>query len=91
MKGDNLMNLTNKEIIYISGENIDYIQFRRLLEYKDIINHAYTLRNKTINYGPNLSKEDYLNNYKFLCQELGIDANNIVKPHQSHTSNVKVI
>lgn len=54
MKGDNLMNLTNKEIIHMSGENIDYIQFRRLLEYKDIINHAYTLRNKNINYEPNL-------------------------------------
>lgn len=85
------MNLTNKEIIHNFGENIDYIQFKRLLEYKNIINHAYTLRNDNINYGPNLSEEKYLNNYKFLCQELELDINNIVKPHQAHTDNVKII
>lgn len=85
------MNLSNKEIIHISGENIDYIQFRKLLQYKDTINHAYTLRSKNINYGPNLTKEEYKNNYNLLCQELNLNVNNIIRPYQQHTSNVKVI
>ena len=87
----NKMNLSNKEIIHIFGENIDYIQFRKLLQYKDTINHAYTLRNNNINYGPNLTKEEYKNNYNLLCQELNLNVNNIIRPYQQHTSNVKVI
>lgn len=84
------MNLSNKEIIHIIGENIDYIKFRRLLQYKEIT-HAYTLKHNTINYGPNLTKEEYKNNYNLLCNELNLDVNNIIRPNQQHTSCVKVI
>ena len=84
------MNLSNKNIIHIFGENIDYIQFKRLLKYKEL-SHAYTLRNNNINYGPTLTKEEYKNNYQSLCQRLNLNVNNIVRPNQQHTSNVKVI
>ena len=43
------MDLSNKNIIHIKNENIEYLQFRRLLEYKEII-HCYTLSNKNINF-----------------------------------------
>ena len=85
------MNLTNDNIIHTTGENIDYIQFRRLLEYKDIINHAYTLRNKDIYFGPNLEQDKYKENYNYLCKELNLNSNNIIKPEQKHTINIKII
>lgn len=85
------MNLTNNEIIHIIGENLDYIQFRRLLEYKDIINHAYTLKHKTINFGPNLKQEDCQKNYQALCQDLSLNVNHLVRPNQKHTNLVKII
>ena len=85
------MNLTNNEIIHISGENLEYIQFRRLLEYKDIINHAYTLKHPTIYFGPNLKNEECQKNYQALCQDLSLNVNHIVRPNQKHTNLVKII
>ena len=84
-------NLTNNEIVHKIGEKVEYIQFKRLLEYKDIISHAYTLRNENISFGPNLSLEEYNLNYKNLCKELNINHNNVVRPHQKHTANVYVM
>lgn len=84
-------NFTNNEIIHIVGENIEFIQFRRLLEYKDLITHAYTLRHENISFGPKLLLEEYNLNYKILCKQLNIEHNNVVRPHQKHTANVQVI
>lgn len=84
------MNLTNDKIIHITGENLDYIQFRKLLEYKELI-HAYTLKNNHINYGPNITMKEYVTNYNYLCKELNVNVNSIIKPDQQHTSNVKTI
>lgn len=53
-----MMNLTNDNIIHITGENLDYIQFKRLLKYKDILKHAYTLKHPTIYYNSNLTQEE---------------------------------
>lgn len=85
------MNLTNHNIIHISGENLEYIQFRRLLEYQDIMLHAYTLKHNKINFGPTLTPKERKQNYKALCQELNLDEAAIVRPHQNHTSCVKAI
>lgn len=85
------MNLTNDTIIHKVGENIEYIQFKRLLEYESIITHAYTLRHNKINFGPNLTIDEYTKNYKILCNELNLESKNIVRPFQKHTNNVKLI
>ena len=37
------MNLSNENVIHIKQDEIEYLQFRRLLEYKDNIIHAFTL------------------------------------------------
>ena len=37
------MNLSNKNIIHVKTDNVEYIQFKRLLEYKNIA-HCYTLK-----------------------------------------------
>jgi hypothetical protein len=38
------MDLSNENIIHVKDGDIEYIQFKRLLEYKDKLVHAYTLK-----------------------------------------------
>ena len=91
------MNLSNKNIIHIKRENNEYLQFRKLLEYSDLINHAYVIgldKNfRTARAGDKgLSNEEYekaVDSYKKICHELDLNYNDIVKTNQNHTDNVK--
>ena len=93
------MDLSNENIIHIKKDGIQYIQFRKLLEYKDIINHAYSL-GTNVNFRTSrankqsLEKEEYervINDYKALCNSIGSNYINVVKMNQEHTDNVKVV
>ena len=37
------MDLSNENVVHIKQNGVEYLQFRRLLEYKDNIIHAFTL------------------------------------------------
>ena len=79
------MDFSNKDIIHIKYPEIEYIQFKRLLDL-GIIN-AYTLRKDTLDFRRTSDKNEY--SYSILCEKLGIDANNITKGFQKHTANVR--
>ena len=38
-----MKDLSNKNVIHVKREGIEYLQFKKLLEYDEIINHAYCL------------------------------------------------
>lgn len=93
------MDLSNENVIYFKKDGIEYIQFKKLLEYKDIVNHAYSIGTDK-NYRteePNkeeLAKEDYqkaLQNYESLCQAIDSKSQYLVKTNQEHTDKVKVV
>lgn len=93
------MDLSNENIIHVKDEKIEYIQFRKLLEYKDILTHAYSLgtnlnfRTSTINK-EKLPEEKYnhaINSYKLLCDSIECDYRNLVKTNQEHTDCVKKV
>lgn len=93
------MDLSNENVVHIKKGKQEYLQFRKLLEYEDIITHAYSLgidknfRTAKVG-GVNLEKEEYdkaLGDYKELCKSIGCDYKNLVKTNQSHTDNVKVV
>lgn len=93
------MDLSNENIIHMKNKGIEYIQFERLLEYQDIINHAYSL-GTNVNFRTarankqSLEKEEYekaINDYKELCNSIGSNYINVVKTNQQHTNNVKVV
>lgn len=95
-----MTDLSNENVIHVKKDNIEYLQFRKLLEYKDIVQHAYclgTARNfRTVKSKGNQETNEQayqkaINDYKELCVELGEDYSNIVKPNQCHTKNVKVV
>ena len=92
------MELSNENIIHIKKEKIEYIQFRKLLEYKEI-SHAYSL-GTNLNFRtskPNKEKiekdklEKALNDYKSLCDSINCEYTNLIKPNQNHTKNIKII
>ena len=87
-----MRDLSNKDIIHIKRKNIEYIQFRRLLEYPNLI-HAFTLKKYGIDFGSNANfekeKTKYINNYKILAENLGINYQKIFRPLQTHTDVIK--
>ncbi len=66
---------------------MEYIQFKKLLEFN--IKHAYTLKSGDINFSEKSDKIDY--SLKKLANALNIKFENLVRPIQTHTNNVKSI
>ena len=90
--------LSNENIIHKNKDGIQYLQFRKLLEYSDTIAHAYSIgknvdfRTARINK-QELTKEEYekaINDYKNLCKAVDCNYINIVKTNQEHTNNIKI-
>ena len=99
MGGYTLKNLSNKNIVHIINNGVEYLQFKKLLEYKDTIAHAYSL-GININYRTarvdkkEIPKDEYekaINNYKNLCSSIGVNYLNVVKTNQEHTDNIKIV
>ncbi len=93
------MDLSNENVLHIKKDGIEYLQFKKLLEYKDIINHAYSLGiDKTYRTEKpdkeKLEEDVYKNsiyNYKKLCEAINSNYKNLVKPNQNHTNRVEIV
>lgn len=94
-----LTDLSNENVIHIKTGEVQYLQFKKLLEYKDIISHAYSLGTNVnfrtaINGKADVSSTQYKiakKSYKFICKAIGSKYRNLVKPRQYHTNNVKIV
>ena len=94
-----MKDLSNKNVIHVKDEKIEYLQFRKLLEYKDIIHHAYALGLdvgfKTTTANQQLASPERIDlarqSYKKLCSSMGSDDAHIVQANQNHTDIVKVV
>ena len=89
------MDLSNENIVHIKKEGIEYIQFRRLLEFPEI-KHAYVigLDNSFKIYtddGHKKENEVAKKSYKKICNELDIEYKNLVNTMQNHTDNIKIV
>ena len=79
-----------ENIVYQNKNGVEYIQFKKLLEYPEIT-HCYTMKNNSeLNF--------QIKNYDFFKQSCGkilksLNMENIqvVRPYQTHTDNVKKI
>ena len=90
-----MKDLSNENIIHVKKDEIQYLQFRKLLEYSDVINHAFGIgldrnyRTSKINGEEAYNKS--VKNYKDLCTAIGINYLNCVKPCQEHTKNIRIV
>ena len=93
------MDLSNENVVHVKKNGIEYLQFRKLLEYKDKINHVYTLGTdwdfRVSKIGKHIVTDEKYNenilSYEKLCKELGMDYKKIIKTIQDHTNEVKIV
>lgn len=82
-----MLDLSNKTMIHIKDGDIEYLQFRKLLEYKDKLQHCYTLKGKNKDY-----KETKSDNYKELYKKLNINYEGFTKiNYQAHSDLVEKV
>ncbi len=85
--------IKSKETVIIQDGDVKLLKFKALLEYNNILTHAFTL--KPLDFGSNdtykniKSKAD--SNYKSVCELLKLDSKNIIRPYQTHTNNIKEV
>ena len=94
-----MKDLSNKNIIHIKDDKIEYLQFKKLLKYKDIINHTFalgldvgfktTLPNQKITSPERM--ELARQSYKKLCNSIGSSDAHIVQANQNHTDIIKIV
>lgn len=94
-----MRDLSNENVIHMNKNGVQYLQFRILLEYKNIIEHVYPLglnfdfRADKVNK-ENLTKEQEekeLQSYKKVCKTLEINYQNIIRGNQEHTDNIQIV
>ena len=94
-----MKNLSNENVIHITKDGIQYLQFRKLLEYNRIIKHGYSLglnlnfRMAKMDKGRSLGNALYkvIESYKNICNSIGEDYINVVKTNQEHTDNIQIV
>ena len=95
-----MKDLSNENVIHIVKDGVQYLQFRRLLEYSDILVHAYSLgidknfRTARAKNAEPITKEEFKEankDYSDLCNALEMNYIDVVKPNQAHTKNVKKV
>ena len=91
------MDLSNDSVIHIKKDGLEYLQFRKLLEYSDLITHAYVIGlDKNFRTaragGVKINDAEFkkaIKSYHQICDELNINYNDIVKTNQTHSNNVR--
>ena len=93
-----MKDLSNENVVHIKKEGVQYLQFKKLLEYSDIISHAYSI-GTDVNFRTarankeKLPKQDFckaMQDYKKLCSAINVDYKNVVKTNQEHTDNIAI-
>ena len=79
-----MKDLSNKNVVHTKKGNVQYLQFRKLMEYKDVINHAYSLGTdvnfRTATKGkPIEGIESAMNSYRKLCNSIGANYINTIR------------
>lgn len=93
-----MKDLSNENVIHVKKDGVQYIQFKKLLKYKDRIVHAYTIGidknyRKVFHEGENIEmlRNQSKQNYKNLCNELNIDYEKLIYSNQNHTDVIKCL
>lgn len=93
-----MRDLSNENVVHIKKEGVQYLQFKKLLEYKDIISHAYSL-GTDVNFRtakankeqlPEQELKKAIKDYQNLCNSIGQNWKNVVKTNQEHTDNIAI-
>ena len=93
-----MKDLSNENVVHINKDGVQYLQFRKLLEYGDVITHAYSIgtdvnfRTARVNK-QQLQEQEFkkaMQDYENLCNAINLDYKNVVKTNQEHTDNIAI-
>ena len=82
-----MKDLSNENVVHIKKEGVQYLQFRKLLEYKDTITHVYSI-GTDVNFRTARANKEKLPEQDF-CKAMQ-DYKNVVKTNQEHTDNIAI-
>ena len=93
-----MKDLSNENVVHINKDGVQYLQFRKLLEYSNLITHAYSIgtdvnfRTARINKQqlPEQEFKKAMQDYENLCKAINVDYKNVVKTNQEHTDNIAI-
>ena len=81
------MDLSNENILHVKKGDIEYLQFKRLLEFDNLIN-CYTLSVNNVDF--KRKNQEILNlSYEKICKAFYIERKSILRPSQTHTDCIK--
>lgn len=85
-----LEDLSNENVVHVCKDGIEYLQFRKLLEYPEV-EHCYTMSRDSMSF--KIFEDDSIlqESYQKICNPLQWNKNYIVKPHQTHTDRVEFV
>lgn len=81
------MELSNEAVIHVKKGDLEYLQFRKLLEFDEIA-HAYALKPTDVRMH---NDNDVVNQYEKILNAIGLDVNTLLRPTQSHTDNIFIV
>ena len=93
-----MKDLSNENIVHINKDGVQYLQFRKLLEYSNVITHAYSIGTE-VNFRtarankqqlPEQEFKKTMQDYENLCKAINVDYKNVVKTNQEHTDNIAI-
>ena len=79
------MDLSNDIVVHKIKGDIEYLEFRKLLEYPNI-KHAYALKN--LNFRRYEGEDSKYSEYEKFLKEVEINPKTLVKPNQTHSDNI---
>jgi hypothetical protein len=89
--------LSNATVVHVNQDGVEYIQFRKLLEYEDKLAHCFTTKvagdGKELNLLLNqeVNREERIENYKKICSTIGVDYKDLVFSNQIHQDTIRHI
>lgn len=87
-----MIDLSNETMIHKRENGVEFLQFRKLLEYPEIV-HGYTLKANDFDIAGNDTYEEKREmlyaNFEKLAGALGVRKETIIRPYQTHTNIVK--
>ena len=87
------MDLSNENVVHRKSNGIEYLQFKKLLNYPEI-KYAYVIGlDRNFEFYPSNEEKNKItrNNFKEICTELNLNYNNLVNVKQNHTDNIQII
>lgn len=82
-----MIDLSNETMVHMQKGDIEYLQFKKLLQYQDKVVHCYTLKGKNNDYA-----EVKQNNYASLYETIGLEKEGFTKiEYQAHSDKIEVV